>query len=73
MQLSVPPGSSQGRKLRLKGKGLPAAAGVRGDQYVRLQVVLPKTIDAELAAFIARWAEGNAYDPRADLMKGAEE
>lgn len=71
--MSLPKGANTGTVLRLKGKGLPAAGGVRGDQYVRLQVVLPKTIDAELASFIARWAEGNAYDPRADLMKGAEE
>jgi len=71
--MGVPKGANTGTVLRLKGKGLPVAGGERGDQYVRLQVVLPKTVDAELAAFIARWADDNAYDPRADLMKGAEE
>ncbi len=71
--MGVPKGANTGTVLRLKGKGLPVAGGERGDQYVRLQVVLPKTVDAKLAAFIAGWADDNAYDPRADLMKGAEE
>jgi curved DNA-binding protein len=39
VQLTVPPGSRSGRKLRLKGRGLPGKAA--GDLYVVLQVVLP--------------------------------
>jgi molecular chaperone DnaJ len=45
--VTVPPGSSSGRKLRLKGKGapVPGQAG-RGDQYITLQVVVPPSGDA---------------------------
>ncbi|MFJ1255624.1 DnaJ C-terminal domain-containing protein [Cupriavidus sp. CuC1] len=39
VQLSVPPGSSAGRKLRLKGKGLPSTPP--GDLYAVLSIVVP--------------------------------
>jgi molecular chaperone DnaJ len=41
--VTIPPGSSSGRKLRLKGKGvpMPGRAG-RGDQYITLQVAVPR-------------------------------
>lgn len=39
MQLSIPAGSSQGRKLRLRGKGLPGRQP--GDLYAVLTIVLP--------------------------------
>lgn len=41
VELSVPSGSSSGRTLRLKGKGIPAPEGP-GDLYVRLEIVLPE-------------------------------
>jgi DnaJ-class molecular chaperone len=46
VKLKIPPGSQSGRKLRLRGRGLPPLrAGVggapRGDLYVVLQIVLP--------------------------------
>jgi len=46
VKLKIPPGSQSGRKLRLRGRGLPALrSGVggapRGDLYAVLQIVLP--------------------------------
>jgi molecular chaperone DnaJ len=44
VKLKIPPGSQSGRKLRLRGRGLPALKGggaPRGDLFVVLQVVLP--------------------------------
>jgi DnaJ-class molecular chaperone len=41
--LSVPPGSSSGKSLRLKGMGIRAKNG-SGDQYVTLQIVIPEEI-----------------------------
>jgi len=43
--LSVPPGSSSGRRLRLKEMGVKPKAGEPGDLFVELQIVVPKTID----------------------------
>src|SRR3546814_492752 len=63
--LTVPPGSNTGARLRLKGKGLPqATGGGRGDQYVRLKVVLPDKPDKQLKDFIRDWAREHAYDVR---------
>jgi len=39
--VNVPPGSSTGRKLRLKGKGIANGEAGRGDQYCRVHVVVP--------------------------------
>jgi molecular chaperone DnaJ len=42
VQLKIPPGSQGGRKMRLRGKGVPhLKGGGRGDLYVVLQVVVP--------------------------------
>ena len=70
--MNVPKGANTGTVLRLRGKGLPGPGGARGDQYVRLEIVLPKGAEPELEAFLARWTPANSHDPRADLMKGSE-
>jgi DnaJ-class molecular chaperone len=46
--VTVPPGTDSGRKLRLRGKGVPdPAGGPPGDLYVTLQIRVPKQVDAE--------------------------
>ena len=66
VRLAVPPGSSGGRSLRLKGKGIAAAGGARGDQYVRVLVTLPAAPDAELAAWARRQPRPRRDDDRKD-------
>jgi DnaJ-class molecular chaperone len=62
--LTVPKGSNTGTQLRLKGKGIiDPASGQRGDQYVRLQVMLPEAPDPALEAFVQEWP-GRDYDAR---------
>jgi curved DNA-binding protein len=64
--LTIPAGSSSGRKLRLKGQGIPASSGKpEGDLYVVLKVMVPKSIDAESRQLIQRFADRNPLDPRA--------
>ena len=49
--LQVPPGSSSGRLLRLRGRGLEYD-GRRGDQIVEIVIVLPTELnDAEIALY----------------------
>jgi DnaJ-class molecular chaperone len=55
--LVVPAWSSGGRTLRLKGKGLPNAAGTRGDILVQVRITLPAKGDAELEALMKKWRE----------------
>ena len=42
--LSIPAGSSGGRKMRLRGQGWPRKGGGHGDLYVRLNLTVPKTL-----------------------------
>lgn len=56
--LTIPAGSNTGKTLRLKGKGV---AG-QGDQFVRLQVVLPDAADEDLKKFVKKWPK-KAYTP----------
>jgi DnaJ-class molecular chaperone len=72
VSMNVPRGANTGTTLRLRGKGIvDQKSGQRGDQYVRLQVVLPKTSDPELEELVRRWAEDHAYDPRKDMGRSA--
>lgn len=41
VELSVPPGTGSGKKLRLKGRGIKDSAGRQGDLYAIIQVVFP--------------------------------
>jgi DnaJ-class molecular chaperone len=40
-EVKIPPGSQGGQRLRLRGQGLNKRGGGRGDQYVRLKVMVP--------------------------------
>ena len=64
VELTIPPGSQSGQKLRLRGRGLPGQPP--GDQYVELRLVTPPATDAESRGFYRRMAEHFAFDPRAD-------
>ncbi|MBN8480095.1 MAG: DnaJ domain-containing protein [Xanthomonadales bacterium] len=68
VEMSVPPGASSGTTLRLKGQGLPRKGGTRGDERVRLRIVLPKGRDEELERFVAGWQAGKDFDPRAEVQ-----
>lgn len=66
VQLQVPAGSGSGRKLRLKGRGLPGRGSqAAGDQLVVVQIVVPATLtEAERQAY-AQLAKDSDFDPRA--------
>ena len=62
--VTVPKASSSGRVLRLKGKGIARGGAAPGDHLVRLRVVLPETVDPELAAFMTEWRDTHRYSVR---------
>lgn len=65
VDLKIPSGSSSGRKLRLKGRGIPAK--MSGDYYVIIQIALPPA-DSETAKAAYRELEKTLpFDPRARL------
>jgi DnaJ-class molecular chaperone len=68
VMLNVPANSNTGTSLRLKGRGLlDRKSGTRGDQYVKLRIVLPEKSDEKLKAFAENWEEGRSYDPRREM------
>jgi len=56
VMLTVPPGASSGKVLRLKGKGMSRKDGRRGDQLITLQIVLPEG-DDDLARRLEGWKD----------------
>ena len=64
VQLTVPKGTSSGRVFRLKGKGVKSAGrSEAGDQLVAVRIVMPETIDDNLAYFFSEWRQKHSYDP----------
>lgn len=55
VSVTVPPGTSSGKKLRLKGRGFPdPGSSARGDQYVILQVAVPGDRSKEFLELVGR-------------------
>ncbi len=67
VNLSIPPNTSSGKVLRLKGKGVPSRKGKAGDLLVRLMVTLPDKPDKDLKKCISDWQAKNPYNPRKAL------
>jgi DnaJ-class molecular chaperone len=44
-EVKIPPGTSSGKKLRLRGKGMPDHTGGIGDHYVTVQIDVPAELD----------------------------
>jgi DnaJ-class molecular chaperone len=67
--VSIAPGASGGRVLRLRGKGLPASADhLAGDLLATLRIVLPNEVDPELSALMRRLRDQKPYDPRSSMV-----
>lgn len=46
-KVKVPPLSSTGRKLRLRGRGMPSRSGTNGDLYAEVSITMPKSLTDE--------------------------
>jgi DnaJ-class molecular chaperone len=46
-EVKVPPGTSSGKKLRLRGKGIPDRSGSAGDHYISVQIDVPGNLDED--------------------------
>ena len=70
--LRIPPGTNSGQKLRLREKGVPSVRnGHRGDQYVELQVVVPRPADERVRELLKELQKIAPEDPRKDLFDRA--
>ena len=65
VMLRIPAGSSSGRQLRIRGRGIPAAEP--GDVYAVLKLVLPPADTDKAKKVYQEMAQQLAFDPRAEL------
>jgi molecular chaperone DnaJ len=55
VEIEIPGGTQNGQSFRLQGRGMPdVRGGRRGDQYVVVQVVVPKDLTAEQKALLRK-------------------
>jgi molecular chaperone DnaJ len=68
----IPPATNSGSTLRLREKGVPSARnGARGDQYVEIQVIVPKPTDERVRNIMKELETVAPDDPRKDLFSKA--
>ncbi len=64
VSLKVPAGTQQGHQLRIRGQGLPAGGGKRGDIYVGVSIQVPPRISKEAERLWKQLAAESTFDPR---------
>jgi DnaJ-class molecular chaperone len=62
VKLTIPPGSGEGTRLRLRGRGIR-----QGHQFVQLKVAVPPGDEPALAEFLRGWTPASPFDPRAGM------
>lgn len=62
VKLTIPPGSGDGTRLRLRGRGVR-----EGHQFVELKVAVPPADEPALAAFLRDWTPAHPFNPRAGM------
>jgi curved DNA-binding protein len=60
----VPPGSSTGRRLRLRGQGMPNISGPPGDLHAEVKVIVPPRLSERERELFEELAKVSTFDPR---------
>ncbi|MBB4710658.1 DnaJ C-terminal domain-containing protein [Streptomyces luteogriseus] len=63
-KVTVPAGSSSGRRLRLRGEGMPNPRGADGNLYAELRVMVPPKLSDRERELFEELAATSSYDPR---------
>jgi curved DNA-binding protein len=69
VEMKIPAGFQGGQRLRLRGQGLNRRGGGRGDQYVKLKIVIPPKLTAKEKELFEKLAAESHFNPR-ELMAG---
>jgi curved DNA-binding protein len=64
VKVRVVPGSSSGRRLRLRGEGMPNPKGKPGDLYAEVRVMVPKRPSKRERELFEELAAASDFDPR---------
>lgn len=71
--VTVPPGSSSGRRLRLRGQGMPEQRGRPGDLYAEVRVMVPPDLTDRERELFAELADVSPFDPRGQGTKATQD
>jgi curved DNA-binding protein len=63
-KVTVPAGTSSGRKLRLRGRGLPSPRGAAGDLYAEARIMVPARPSGQERKLFEELAAASDFDPR---------
>ncbi len=63
-KVKVPAGSSSGRRLRLRGEGMPGPGGRKGDLFASVRIVVPKKLKKRERELFEELAAASRFDPR---------
>jgi curved DNA-binding protein len=63
-KVTVPAGSSSGRRLRLRGEGMPGPRGANGDLYAELRIMVPPQLSDRERELLEELAAVSSFDPR---------
>ena len=66
VKLKIPPGSSTGRKIRLRNKGYFTSAKQRGDLYAEVRIDIPQTLTDPERELLEKLAHVSEFRPRAE-------
>ena len=69
LRVKVPPGSSSGRRIKIRGKGFPDPRGAHGDLYAELRIVVPERLSAEERQLFEKLQQVSAFTPPAQHQK----
>ena len=64
VKVAVPPGSSTGRRLRLRGQGMPNPRGAPGDLYAEVKVMVPRTVSDRERQLFEELSRVSSFNPR---------
>ncbi|HKR50090.1 MAG TPA: J domain-containing protein [Pseudonocardiaceae bacterium] len=65
-KVRVPAGSSTGRRLRLRGEGLPNPRGTPGDLYAEVKIMVPRKLTPRERELFEALRRDSTFDPRMD-------
>jgi curved DNA-binding protein len=63
-KVKVPPGTSSGKRLRLRGRGLPTSRGKPGDLFAETRIMVPGRPTSQERELFERLAAVSEFDPR---------
>lgn len=63
-KVRVSPGTSTGKRLRLKGRGLPGPRGRAGDLFAEVRIIVPSSLSKDERRLFEELATTSTFDPR---------